>query len=668
MIGTVEVGDEWGFNIVFDESATPALVQLFLRSLTYVSASPADFIDFNFLEIAIMGSDGSENYAYISVTTAPDDATIFTPGMDDIVGTAGADVFEGDQLYIGLGDKLDGGQGDDIFRLKGDGDTQSNDFILEAMTSITGIETIEGSDEDDFIGINATDLAHLKKLDGKGGADTLVLFGANVSVDLSNTDITGISWFALQDDGLNITVDNFETAELINGSLSANDVLNVTTVEITQAQRLELHRHGIDTVTAVDSIDHIRASSRYLPVQVTGLDGDHVAPNGNYPVYIDSGRDVIIAAQDYIRSLEVHMDSPASNDTTKLAIDVSGSIKLSRGMFSGSVISVGNTVIGEIYYALGTSLSLTLYEAATAARVQELVRALTYSSTEVHENPGRVVIDLTDLGGRVASSTVIIDLQGPVVPPVEAPATPTGISATGTSVAEGAASGTSVSVLKAIDANAGDTFTYKLVDDAGGRFALNGNSLVVADGGKLDFEQSTSHSVTVKATDQTGRFVEQRIAIAVSDVATESLKGSSGNDVFVGGGNADQFDGAFGDDKLSGGLGNDILTGDKGRDIFVFDTGLNKKTNVDKIVDFNHRDDTIHLAKSVFSKIAKKGVLSSKAFWVGDKAHDASDRIVYNKKTGALFYDQDGNGAKAAVQFATLPKKLALAANDFFVV
>ena len=89
-----------------------------------------------------------------------------------------------------------------------------------------------------------------------------------------------------------------------------------------------------------------------------------------------------------------------------------------------------------------------------------------------------------------------------------------------------------MSVLKAIDANAGDTFTYKLVDDAGGRFALNGNSLVVADGGKLDFEQSTSHSVTVRATDQTGRFVVQHIAIAVSDVAAESLKGSAGNDVF----------------------------------------------------------------------------------------------------------------------------------------
>src|SRR6478609_4095434 len=41
-IGTVEVGDESGFNIVFNAAATPALVQSFLRSVTYVSASPAD--------------------------------------------------------------------------------------------------------------------------------------------------------------------------------------------------------------------------------------------------------------------------------------------------------------------------------------------------------------------------------------------------------------------------------------------------------------------------------------------------------------------------------------------------------------------------------------------------------------------------------------------------
>ena len=36
--------------------------------------------------------------------------------------------------------------------------------------------------------------------------------------------------------------------------------------------------------------------------------------------------------------------------------------------------------------------------------------------------------------------------------------------------------------------------------------------------------------------------------------------------------------------------------------------------------------------------------------------------------TGQLFYDADGNGAGAAVQFATLATGLALTASDFQVI
>ena len=64
----------------------------------------------------------------------------------------------------------------------------------------------------------------------------------------------------------------------------------------------------------------------------------------------------------------------------------------------------------------------------------------------------------------------------------------------------------------------------------------------------------------------------------------------------------------------------------------------------------------------------RKGVLSSKAFWDGGTSHDATDRIILNKKTGALFYDSDGNGAHVAVQFATFPKNLKLKALDFFIM
>ncbi|WP_245424522.1 hypothetical protein [Sinorhizobium sp. BJ1] len=47
---------------------------------------------------------------------------------------------------------------------------------------------------------------------------------------------------------------------------------------------------------------------------------------------------------------------------------------------------------------------------------------------------------------------------------------------------------------------------------------------------------------------------------------------------------------------------------------------------------------------------------------------DASDRLLYNGDTGALFYDADGSGADKAVQFAHLDNKAAITSADFFVV
>ena len=114
-----------------------------------------------------------------------------------------------------------------------------------------------------------------------------------------------------------------------------------------------------------------------------------------------------------------------------------------------------------------------------------------------------------------------------------------------------------------------------------------------------------------------------------------------------------------GDDTLSGGLGRDTLSGGTGRDVFVFDTKPNAKTNLDRIAGYSVADDTIWLENAVFKALGKKtGALKSSAFHAGEKAHDASDRIVYNPKTGALFYDEDGTGAKAAIEMALLDKLL----------
>ncbi len=148
----------------------------------------------------------------------------------------------------------------------------------------------------------------------------------------------------------------------------------------------------------------------------------------------------------------------------------------------------------------------------------------------------------------------------------------------------------------------------------------------------------------------------------------DRLTGAATDDTIAGLAGNDVLRGEAGNDRISGGTGKDVLTGGSGADIFVFDSKPNKKTNLDRIVDFSVADDTIHLSKKAFSKIAKKGVLAKSAFWAGEKAHDANDRVIYNKKTGALFYDSDGTGKIAAVQIATLSKKLKMSALDFFIM
>ena len=49
-------------------------------------------------------------------------------------------------------------------------------------------------------------------------------------------------------------------------------------------------------------------------------------------------------------------------------------------------------------------------------------------------------------------------------------------------------------------------------------------------------------------------------------------------------------------------------------------------------------------------------------------AEDADDRIIYNTTTGYLFYDADGSGAGAAIQFAQLSGAESIDAADFSVI
>lgn len=93
---------------------------------------------------------------------------------------------------------------------------------------------------------------------------------------------------------------------------------------------------------------------------------------------------------------------------------------------------------------------------------------------------------------------------------------PTDVTLSNSSVAENLPVGTVVGTLAAVDPDAGDTHTFTLVDDAGGRFTLVGNQLRT--NAVFDYEAGSSYTVRVRATDAAGLWVEKSFTITVTNV------------------------------------------------------------------------------------------------------------------------------------------------------
>lgn len=155
---------------------------------------------------------------------------------------------------------------------------------------------------------------------------------------------------------------------------------------------------------------------------------------------------------------------------------------------------------------------------------------------------------------------------------------------------------------------------------------------------------------------------------------TNYIDGGAGNDTLKGGwnGKGDTLLGGTGNDEITGFLGPDRLTGGAGADKFVF----NANDGQDTITDFSVVDDTIVVSAGGFGGVPagfgdglKPGAtITSNQFTLGAAAGDASDRFIYDKSTGALFFDSDGTGSTDPIQLASLPTGLAMTKADIFVI
>ena len=215
---------------------------------------------------------------------------------------------------------------------------------------------------------------------------------------------------------------------------------------------------------------------------------------------------------------------------------------------------------------------------------------------------GDHVVSLVDTGGYNAAfssapATIITAVANTAFRGISfapnANKAPTDILVSPANAQEDSTIGTVVGPLSAIDPNVGDTFTFQLLDNAGGRFAIVGNKLTVANGLLLDFNQSASHSVTVRVTDHTNLFFDKVITIGAGDVNPENVTGDATDNVFFGGAGDDTFSGLTGNDTIRSGGGADILIGGAGNDTLDGGAGSDTVILSGNVADYSFSFDAI---------------------------------------------------------------------------
>ena len=177
----------------------------------------------------------------------------------------------------------------------------------------------------------------------------------------------------------------------------------------------------------------------------------------------------------------------------------------------GAVVDPGpDTRTGySINWGDGTTSAFTSDEWATAAGT--FTHTCTASSPA--ETGRTITVNTTDEDGTFVLGSKYVTINRP----------PSDIYLDNARIAENSQPGTAVGTLYSSDDEGWWNHEYHLLDDAGGRFVLDGDQIHVAEGAVLDFETATSYTIRVSSTDPGGLSFEHEIAINLADVGPDLL-------------------------------------------------------------------------------------------------------------------------------------------------
>ena len=220
-----------------------------------------------------------------------------------------------------------------------------------------------------------------------------------------------------------------------------------------------------------------------------------------------------------VDNVQVSYDTGAANSAPTISSNGGGT---TASVTVGENSTVVTTVTATDVDA-GHTLGYSIAGGADAGRftINNSTGQLSFASAPSYEAPadsgGNNVYDVTV---QVSDGQGGTDTQALAVTVANVNEAPTDLALSANTVAEHAANGTVVGTVSGSDVDMGDTKTYSLTDNAGGRFAINSSAgqITVANRSLINYERATSHNLTVRVTDSGGLTYDETFTINVTDV------------------------------------------------------------------------------------------------------------------------------------------------------
>jgi Ca2+-binding RTX toxin-like protein len=368
------------------------------------------------------------------------------------------------------------------------------------QTGTSAANTINGTGEEDILqGLGGADT-----LDGLAGNDTLeggagedVLFGG------TGNDV-------LRGGADNDTMDGGDGNDSFDGEGGTNWITTGTGQDTIVFKSTSGFLHVYDFVDGTDKIDMrgtgVTLANVAQSVTITEYGPGVSITYGSAEIWLpDTPNGQITFGGDFL------FDSAGNNAPTNATLS-GGSVaeNAANGAVVGTVTGVDPDAGATFSYSLTANAGGRFAINATTGQITVANGTLLDYETATSHN---VTVRVTDQGGLTFDKALTLNLTN-------VNETPTNATLTGGSVAENAANGAVVGTVTGVDPDAGATFSYSLTANAGGRFTINATTgqITVANGTLLDYEAATSHSVTVRVTDQSGLTFDKALTLNLTNV------------------------------------------------------------------------------------------------------------------------------------------------------